>query len=115
MSDKVKVEILGITNEPMPAVGCGCGPGTSCGPVGKAKTMGEVYEELVTFLKNTNLKDNIETHFIDFMEADLTNYDYVKKILEEGYSLPLTIINDQPIYAGEINDKKIYMTIQRLV
>lgn len=101
-NNKVKVEIFGVKDSP---VGGRC----SCeGPCGPSRTMGELYSEFVNFIKERDIKDNVETEFIDVFEEDMSKYEYVNKALDVGYGLPLTAINKRVYFYGGISNNMIW-------
>lgn len=109
MSEKIKVEIFGIKDQPL---SCGCGCGESCGPT---KTMGLAYEEFVDFLKNSNIKDNVETQFIDVLMDNLNDHESVIKAMQSGFTLPLTAIDGELKFYGGISNEMIYDEIAKSI
>lgn len=107
MSGKIKVEVFGIKDQ---SAGGGCSCSGGCGPV---KTMWEMYDEFADFLSNSNVKDRIETKFIDVLMDDLDGYESVKNAMERGYSMPLTAINGKLKFYGGISNKMVYAEIKK--
>jgi hypothetical protein len=56
--------------------------------------MGDNYQELVKFIETSDVKDDAVIKFVDVIEDDMARYDYVSELLNKGYRLPLTVIND---------------------
>lgn len=77
--------------------------------------MGDLYNELVKFIEDTTLKDSVEMQFVDLMEDGLIGHDYVKETLDKGYQLPITFINDQPVYAGGIDSRKVFLALKKFL
>lgn len=111
MSYKIKVEVFGIKDQ---SVGGGCSCGGGCGPT---NTMGEMYDELVGFLSNTNLKDCIETQFIDVLRDNLNENKFVEveNMMNKGYRLPLTSVNGKFKFFGGISNEMIFGEIKKIV
>lgn len=99
---KVKIEIFGVKDAP---VGGGCSCEGSCGP---STTMDDLYSELVNFINKTKIKDQVEVKFIDVFEDDIDKYEYIHKILDANYALPLTAINNRVCFYGGISNNMIY-------
>lgn len=108
MSEKVKVQVFGIRDGSSGGC-CSCGGG--CAPT---MTMGQMYDDFVRFIKDSDLNEKVETEFIDVIEDRLEGYDEALKLLEEGYSLPLTLINGIPRFYGGISNKMLYDAIKSL-
>ncbi|SNR99356.1 hypothetical protein SAMN05446037_1002277 [Anaerovirgula multivorans] len=77
--------------------------------------MGDLYNELVKFMEDTTLKDSVEMQFVDLMEDGLTGHDYAKETLDKGYQLPITFINDQPVYTGGIDNRKVFLALKKFL
>ena len=107
MNDKVKIEIFGIKNQP---AGGGCSCSGNCGPV---QTIGEQYEELIQFLKEKNLSDKADIKFIEINRENLKEYVEINKLLEEGYYLPLTLVNGSLKLYTLISNEVIYDEIKK--
>ncbi|MDT8900298.1 hypothetical protein [Anaeroselena agilis] len=113
MSSKITIEVFGLRNESVNGGGCcdgGCGPG-GCGP---APTMGEMYQELVEFMEQSELKDKVALQFIDVMADNLDGYESVKKVLDKGLGLPVTAINGKAIFYGGLSVPKIYDEVKKI-
>jgi hypothetical protein len=74
--------------------------------------MGELYQDLVSFIQKSELKDEVTLRFIDVMEDSLDGYDLVKGVLEKGHGLPVTAINGRPRFYGGFSIRKIYESIK---
>ena len=108
MLNKIRVDVFGIKDQP---IGGGCSCSGGCGPI---KTMGEMYDEFVNFLSNSNLKQPIETKFIDVLMDDLSKYEVIEEAINKGYSIPLTTINGTLKFYGGIPDKVIFSEIEKM-
>lgn len=112
MTKKIKVQMFGNRNQLVPE-SCGWGPSTSCGPGQDPRTL-EIYEELKTFLENTDVKDKIEMEFIDIDKDDLSKYPKERKLLDVGYQLPITLIASKPAFSGQVDKMKAYLTLKKM-
>ena len=108
MNDKIKIEVFGIKNQPAGGGCCSCGG--NCGPV---QTIGEQYEELIQFLKEKNLSDKVDIKFIEINKENLKEYAEINKLLEEGYYLPLTLVNGSLKLYTLISNEVIYDEIKK--
>ena len=72
MSEKIKVQMFGHKNQ-LISVPCGWGLSTSCGPSEDLTTI-EMYEELKSFLEDTDVNEKFEMEFIDIDKDDLSKY-----------------------------------------
>lgn len=109
MSEKIKVEVFGIKDQSSNG-GCNCSGGC-----GSNKTMGEQYQEFLYFLSTTKLRDRIDISFVDILMDDMNKYDSILDAMNQGYTLPLTAINDEIKFYGGISHKMIYEGIRKLV
>ena len=74
----------------------------------------EMYEELKTFLEDTDVKDKIEIEFIDVDEDDLSKYPKEKNLLNKGYRLPITFISSEPVFSGQVDNVRAHSILKRL-
>ena len=102
MNNKIKVEIYGIKNHP---AGGSCSCSCSFGPV---QTIGEQYEELVKFLKKKYFANRLDIKFIEVNKENLEKLSEIKKLLDEGYYFPITLINGNIKLNAFISNEKIY-------
>lgn len=102
MEGKIKVEIFGIKNQP---AGGSCRCSCSFGPV---QTIGEQYEELVEFLGKKYFTNRLDVKFIEINKENLEKLPEIKKILDEGYYFPLTLINGNIKLNAFISNEIIY-------
>ena len=100
----VEIEVYGIWDEDPAASSCGCGGG-GCGCATPAQTMGEMFESLRTSLDASNIKDRCSLRFIDIIKDSDAQVNQVRKMVESGYSLPLTALNGSwSFYGGMSSD-----------
>ncbi|HEX7607870.1 MAG TPA: hypothetical protein VF370_00920 [Candidatus Cryosericum sp.] len=100
----VEIEVYGIWDEDPAASSCGCGGG-GCGCATPAQTMGEMFESLRTSLDVSDIKDWCSLRFIDIIKDSDAQVNQVRKMVESGYSLPLTALNGSwSFYGGMSSD-----------
>jgi len=100
----VEIEVYGIWDEDPSASSCGCGGG-GCGCATPAQTMGEMFESLRTSLDASDIKDRCSLRFIDILKDSDAQVNQVRKMVESGYSLPLTALNGSwSFYGGMSSD-----------
>ena len=100
----VEIEVYGIWDEDPAASSCGCGGG-GCGCATPAQTMGEMFESLRTSLDASDIKDRCSLRFIDIIKDSDAQVNQVRKMVETGYSLPLTALNGTwSFYGGMSSD-----------
>jgi hypothetical protein len=109
MSVKIKVDIYGVKEQPVASGGC-CSGGCDCGP---SQTMGELFDEFVNYVNNSNLKDRIDLHFVDIFSPEFNQNATVMEAMQQGYSLPLTTINGTLMFYGGISNQMIFEQIQK--
>ena len=100
----VEIEVYGIWDEDPAASSCGCGGG-GCGCATPAQTMGEMFESLRTSLDASDIKERCSLRFIDIIKDSDAQVNQVRKMVETGYSLPLTALNGTwSFYGGMSSD-----------
>jgi len=103
----VQVDVFGIREE-APAGACSCGG--ACGS-GTEKTMGEMFEDLVLYCKESDLASDVQLHFIDVFEDNLKIYDTAHTMFKNGFALPLVAVNGVVRFYGGIS--KIYDEVRK--
>ena len=100
----VEIEVYGIWDEDPAASSCGCGGG-GCGCATPAQTMGEMFESLRTSLDASDIKERCSLRFIDIIKDSDAQVNQARKMVETGYSLPLTALNGSwSFYGGMSSD-----------
>lgn len=102
--EKVKITVFGIRDE-APAGTCSCGG--ACGSGGD-KAMGEMFAEMVAYLRENGLGDRAEAQFVDVLEDDLSQYGTAQVMFRNGFSLPLVDINGVVRFYGGISNAMVY-------
>ena len=111
MQEKIIVKVFGIKDQSSGGnSGCGC----SGGCCGSSKTMEKMYDEFVSFLSRSNIRQRIDITFVDVLMEDMDRYDYIMDAMNQGYELPLTAINGKVKFYGGISNKMIYDTLRKL-
>ncbi|MCO5386933.1 MAG: hypothetical protein M0T74_07085 [Desulfitobacterium hafniense] len=105
----IRVDVFGIREE-APSGSCSCGG--ACGSVPE-KTMGEMYEDLLRFLQESDLGSNIQLKFIDVFEDDLKGYDTPHTMFKNGFALPLVAVNGVVRFYGGISNSRIYDEVRK--
>jgi hypothetical protein len=111
----VEIEVYGIWDEAPAATSCGCGAG-GCGPgAGPAPTMGEMFQSLRTSIEGSDLNKQCTLRFIDVIKESDTAVDQVRKLIETGYSLPLTALNGKWSFHGGISNELFSLRIREML
>ncbi len=107
MKSKIKVEVFGVKNQ---AAGGGCSCSGGCGPT---VTMGEMYSEFESFMKDSSVNEEIELKFIDVFYDDLDDYKYIIDAMNKGFGLPLTSVNGELKFFGGISGPMVLDLVQQ--
>ena len=100
----VEIEVYGIWDEDPAASSCGCGGG-GCGCATPVQTMGEMFDSLRTSVDASDIKDRCSLRFIDIIKDSDAQVNQARKMVETGYSLPLTALNGTwSFYGGMSSD-----------
>ncbi|MDR3584224.1 MAG: hypothetical protein P4L59_02730 [Desulfosporosinus sp.] len=105
----IDIEVFGIRDEAQ-ASKCSCGCGSS--PV---KTMGEMYEELESFLAQSDVSAEVKVQFFDVLDDDLNSHDTAHKMFKNGFALPLVAIKGVVRFSGGINNTMVYDEVKKVV
>jgi hypothetical protein len=108
----VEIEVYGIWDEAPAVSSCGCGGGKCDTPT---QTMGEMYDGLRKFIESSDLKDKCTLRFIDVIKDSDSTVSQVRKLVESGYSLPLTALNGKWSFFGGISDEIFSRKIRELL
>ncbi|MFH5836873.1 hypothetical protein ACHAL6_12445 [Proteiniclasticum sp. C24MP] len=106
MEKKIIVEVFGVRNK---TAGGSCSCNGGCAP---AVTMGEMYNEFETFMKNSEMKDQVELQFIDVYYDDLDDYKYIIDAMNKGFGLPLTSVNGELKLFGGVSGPMVLDLLQ---
>lgn len=114
MNKTMSIEVVGIWDEIVGGEGCCV---DSCDPE-ECKlnpTTGEVYQKLVDFLTDKELKDRVNLTFVNVLTDEVEGHAACKAALEKCYALPITLINGQPRLYGGLSTKKIHAEINAML
>ena len=111
MSEKIKIEIYGIKDQ-LPPTGCsscaGCKSAGDCAP---PKTMGEMYDELVSYIDESQIKDKVDLSFIDIEKDTSETHEDVRKAMEVGNRIPFTAIGGVLKFQGGVYPQMVVQEV----
>lgn len=91
----------------------GCGGGCK---TNTSKTVGDSYKELIKFIEESDVKNQIVIEFIDLDKTKLEGqFDRIKDIIDRGFEPPITVIDSIIRYYGGISNSLIYKDIKELL
>lgn len=94
--------------------GCtGCGGSSGCEGCTVNKDMFQQYEELVNYIKSTDVAKQAEIEFVDAAGIDIDKYDYMEEALKRRLMLPIVVINGVVRYYGGVSNKLVYREIKK--
>lgn len=76
--------------------------------------MFEMYEDVEDFIRKVRMDNKVSVKFIDLMDDDLIGYENEQKILNQGYPLPITFIEKQPAFAGQVDQNRLYAILKNM-
>lgn len=92
--------------------------GIAGGAYGKnlARTMGAQFNELVDFIKESDIAMDVDINFIDLLvDHPGEAYSFVRGLYNSGYRFPYVVINDKLTYYGAIPVWDIYNETKRYI
>ncbi|MDD3269573.1 MAG: hypothetical protein PHX14_09645 [Syntrophomonadaceae bacterium] len=103
----IKIEVYGGINAGGGGCSCGC---SSCTPAdAKAE-----YEAMKKTLLDQYGEEKLSLEFIDTGDVKLADYPEVEKVIQAGYSFPITVVNGSPRLAGAISPDSVVEIITDL-
>lgn len=93
--EKIEIKVYSGINAGGGGCSCGC---SSCTPA-DFKTE---YEMMRNALLQKYGPQDLSMEFIDTEGKDLAEYPQVQKVIQSGYSFPITVVNGSPRLAGAI-------------
>lgn len=129
---QINVQIFGIKNAILDygcsvSNRCGCG-GHKCTRCIKedhesqlnsqktGKTMRDSFEEVVKFIKNSDVGEKVYIEFIDVNNlGDIHPYNDIIDLRDRGFDLPITVVDGIVRYYGGISGKLIYKDVKELL
>lgn len=109
MVEKIKIIVFGTRIKP-PSGECSCG---NC--CESEKPTGILYQNLMHFLDNSDVKDFVDIKFIDLITDVTDGYSTMEYFINKGFGFPLTTINGELKLYGGISDRIIYQEIKMLL
>lgn len=130
--DKINVQVFGIKNDRVDygcsiSNKCGCGAHKCGGCINEnyesltdrqkaGKTMGDSFEELVEFIRNSDVGEKTHLEFIDVNKlGEIHPYNDIIDFRDRGFNLPITVVDGIVRYYGGISGKLIYKDIKELL
>ena len=130
--DKINIKIFGIKGD---RVEHGCSVSGACGggdhkcigcvsencdsQISKpkvGKTIVDSFEELVKFIKDSDVGEKTYLEFIDISKlGEIHPYNDIVDLRDRGFNLPITVVDGIVRYYGGISGKLIYMDIKELL
>ncbi len=95
---KINITVYGGTNVGMGA-GCSCG----CAGCGGVKNVEAEFDKMVSLLTPKYAEGEIAFQFVNTEGKSLSDYPEIEKVIMNGYSFPITVINDTPYLAGAVD------------
>ncbi|HBK52970.1 hypothetical protein [Syntrophomonas wolfei] len=59
--------------------------------------------------------DKVEVKYVDTDKTGFDNYPLVRRVLQMGYTFPITLINGEPKFAGGIMEREINNIVDELI
>lgn len=109
MGEKIKLTIIGNRIKP-PSGECSCGKCCE-----SEKLTGILYQDLMQFLDNSDVKNFVDIKFIDLVTDIQDGYSTMKYFINKGFGFPLTTINGELKLYGGISNRIIYQEIKKLL
>jgi len=107
----IEIKVFGI-KEYYPSSHGGCGNIEDCDI---KTTIGQQYNNLLNFLKNRNILDEVSLTFINIDGKNIGVHKEVRSMAEVGFSMPYITINGKMRFFGSINENSICAEIISLL
>ncbi|MBC2581002.1 hypothetical protein [Clostridium sp. DJ247] len=140
MDAKIKIQVFGKKDHPMPIKSCNCSKkknsssgcskcsghkcasavsNSSCCSNSNNKTcetMEEGFYEFKNSLLSSDIKNNIVVEFIDIESLEFqSNYTRVHELIDKGFDLPIIVIDQIIRYYGGISAMLVYKDVKELI
>ena len=107
--DKIEVQVYAGKN--VNGGGCGC----SCAGCGATnENVAEEYQHMVDILKGKYKEDEISFSFVNTEDQSLVDFPAIERVIMNGYSFPITVINETPYLAGALDAQAVTEIIDDL-
>lgn len=79
------------------------------GPYGYGRAMGALFNELLEYIKQSDIWADVDVYFVDLMvNSPGDEYRIIKGLMDAGYKLPYVFINGKPRFFGCIPVWEVY-------
>ncbi|MBP1745146.1 MAG: hypothetical protein H6Q58_2124 [Firmicutes bacterium] len=120
MNRKIEVNIYGVGEAVMETCcskvgkdsGKGCGGG--CSGCQTSKKTIEAFAELEQYLEIKGAAEVVSMNFIEADEEGMMGHEELRELMKQGFTLPITIIDEVPRYYGGISKELILKDILEL-
>lgn len=112
MNEKILIEVYGVKDG---IIECNCCNGDckcNCGSSSSVSKTSEMYDNLICYFEKSELKDKVTIKFIDILNDEYNNYEYVSDMLERGFEPPFIAINNEMELYGSISNELIYEYVE---
>lgn len=122
MEKIIKVDVYGIgvdilgsccdknkeSNSACSGGGCnhGCQPSKKCF---------QAYEDLKSFLKESEICDNVSLNYIEMDSKAFAKHEEIEELIKRGFELPVTVIDGIVRYYGGISGNLVYKDVKELL
>ena len=107
--DKIEVQVFAGINANGGGCGCSC---MGCGATNENVEM--EYQNMIALLKNRYNEDDINYSFINTENQNLADYPAIERVIMNGYSFPIIVINDTPYLAGALDFQAVAEIIDEM-
>ena len=80
-----------------------------------SKKCNQAYEDLNSFLKNSEVKENVSLNYIEMDSKGLAEYEEIEELIKRGFELPVTVIDGIVRYYGGISANLVYKDVKELL
>jgi len=105
----INVVVFGGTNVGMGA-GCSCG----CAGCGGVQNVEAEFDRMVANMREKYGETEVSFAFINTEGKSLSDFPEIEKVIMNGYSFPITVINETPYLAGAVDGDAVEEIIQEI-
>lgn len=73
----------------------------------------EQYEQLMKFVADVDMEDEITLEFLEWQKDDCSNYQQIETLLLQGHTLPVIAIDGVLRLAGKVDPAKIIQMVNQ--
>lgn len=123
MNRKIEVNIYGVGEDVMETCcskvgkdgGSGSGKcGGGCSGCPTSKKTSEAFVELGQYLEMKGASEGVTMNFIEADEEGMLGHEELRELMKQGFTLPITVIDEVPRYYGGISKDLILKDIIEL-